>query len=285
MAPTQTNSVRDAALAVQEGPKPPSLATQVGNLIQAQSKRISLVLPKGFDETRFTNLVVTACKSKPALLECLRTPQGQVSLLLSVMQAASIGLEPDTPLQEAWLLPRKVKGVQEAQLSIGYVGLLKLARRSGEIKTIYAEVVHENDRFDYQFGTDPKIDHKPAAGERGALTHAYAVARYKDDGFNFIVLDEVAVHARRASSDSWKYDSSRPYSPWTTNTEAMWRKSAIRALRPYLPLTAEAASAIESDERVLTFGEDGSLTPVVDAESEEIAGELDAPDDPEQAAG
>ena len=258
-------------------PAEKSLATRVGELVAAQSSRISLVLPKGFDQARFTNLTITACKSKPQLLECLRTPRGQVSLLLSVMQAATLGLEPDTPLQEAWLLPRRIDGQQECQLSIGYVGIMKLARRSGEIKTIYAETVHENDEFDYQYGTDPKIEHKPAKGDRGDLTHVYAVARYKDDGFNFIVLDEVDVHARRAKSDSWKSEKARPYSPWTTNTEAMWRKSAIRALRPYLPLTAEAARAMDSDERTLTFDMNDPRA-IVPADDSEYGGELDAPD-------
>jgi uroporphyrinogen decarboxylase len=89
------------------------------------------------------------------------------------------------------------------------------------------------------------------------------------------VRDEAAINARRASSDSWRNDKARPYSPWTTSPEAMWRKSAIRALRPYLPLTAEAARALDTDERILTFGDDGSLTPIVDADSDEI---IDTPE-------
>lgn len=263
-------TVREAAVEKAAQPKPPSLGQLVQQTLDQQAGRFQAVLPKGFDQARFTNLVLTAVKGTPQLMDCFRTDRGRVSLLLSAMQAATLGLEPNTPLQEAWLLPRKNDGVQECQLSVGYTGLLKLARRSGEIKTIYAEVVRDRDHFLYQLGTDPKIEHVPATGDRGELTHAYAVARYKDDGFNFIVLDELAVHARRARSDSWRSEKSRPYSPWTTATEAMWRKSAIRALRPFLPLTAEAARALDTDERVLTFGEDGSLTPVVDVDSEEV---------------
>ena len=237
----------------------------------AISGRINAVLPRNFDPARFQNLVLSAVKTKPDLVACFGSERGRISLLLSVLQAATLGLEPDTPLQEAWLLPRKIQNVQECQLSIGYSGLIKLARRSGEIRTIYAEVVRSRDEFDWQLGTDPKIHHVPATGDRGELTHAYAVARYKDDGFNFMVLSEVDVHARRSKSDSYKSDRSRPYSPWTTNTEAMWRKSAVRALRPYLPLTAEAAQAIDRDEQTLTFGDDGTLALAAADEAEVIS--------------
>lgn len=259
-------TVRDATM---ERAGKPSLAKIVNDALTdpRQVARFQAVLPRGFDITRFSNLVLTAVKTKPQLVQCFATEGGKVSLLLSVMQAAALGLEPDTPLQEAWLLPRKVKGQQECQLSIGYVGIIKLARRSGEIRTIYAECVHQADEFTWRLGTDPQIHHIPASGDRGPLTHAYAVVRYKDDGFNFVVLDEAAVNARRASSDSWRSETSRPYSPWTTNTEAMWRKSAVRALRPYLPLTAEAAQVLDRDEQVLTFADDGSIiADTIDAE-------------------
>lgn len=272
-----TTVVKAAEEALSNGK--PSLARIVSDALSdpRQVARFQAVLPRGFDITRFSNLVLTAVKSKPQLVECFATERGKMTLLLAVMQSATLGLEPDTPLQEAWLLPRKNKGTQECQLSIGYVGIMKLARRSGEIRTIYAECVHQRDEFAWRLGTDPSIHHIPAAGERGPLTHVYAVVRYKDDGFNFVVLSEADVHARRASSDSWRSESSRPYSPWTTNTEAMWRKSAIRALRPYLPLTAEAAQALDTDERVITFDDDGSMIAAVDAEviDEAARGELE----------
>jgi recombination protein RecT len=255
-------------------PKPESLAQKVERLITStdQARRFAAVLPRGFDQARFVNLVVAAVKSKPQLIECWRTDKGRISLLLAIVQSATLGLEPDTPLQEAWLLPRKIKGVQECQLSIGYVGIIKLARRSGEIKTIYAHEVYSNDEFDYSYGLNENITHRPAKGERGHLTHAYAVAHFTSGGHAMIVLDEIDVHRRRSSSDSWRNESARPFSPWVTNEAAMWRKSAIRALRPYLPLTAEVARAIESDERVLHFGDDGSIAPeldpsVIDAET------------------
>ena len=47
-------------------------------------------------------------------------------------------------------------------------GIIKVLHNSGLIKTICAEVVYENDLFDYELGTAPKITHKPLiTGDRG----------------------------------------------------------------------------------------------------------------------
>lgn len=209
------------------------------------------ILPSGWDKDRFSNLVLTAVKREPKLVNCFATKQGQMSLLVAAIQCASVGLEPNTPLKEASLTPRRNKGVDECQLQIEYRGLIKLARRSGELSTVSAEVVYERDEFKYKLGLEPTLDHVPYDGDEdpGELKYAYAVARFKDGGVQFVVLPRREVHKRRAKSDSWSRDSSRPYSPWTTSPESMWRKSAIRAMEPFLPLTAEARTGFDSDDR------------------------------------
>jgi recombination protein RecT len=236
------------------------LATVVRDAISRQGDAFRAVLPRGVDPDRFARLVLTACKAAPQLMECFETAQGQTSVLLAAMQAAAVGLEPNTPTQEAWLLPRRRQGVVECQLSIGYRGYLKLARRSGTLLTAYAEVVREGDSFEWWRGLqEDHLEHRPA-DERGELTYAYAVARYVNTGYSFVVLTRADVDARRAMSDSYRNDKSRPYSPWTTNTAAMWRKSAIRALAPFLDLSPEAAGAVGMDETVPTGLHDGAIS-------------------------
>lgn len=240
-----------------------SPSSVVAKAINDQAGRFQAVLPAGFDTTRYTNLVLTAVKSKPQLMECFETTAGKVSVLLSAMLAAEIGIEPDTPLQEGWLLPRRNNGRMECQLSIGYQGYLKLARQSGDIKSITAQVVYSADEFTYGFGLEEDtLVHVPAKGERGDLEYAYAVARYKDGGYNFVVLDRFDVERRRAKSDSWKSEKSRPYSPWTTAPEAMWRKSAVRELAKWMPKSATMAKAMTQEERTLSFDDDGTIIPI-----------------------
>ena len=261
--------------------QPPSQAAMIRMTIEKQSSAFKAVLPSHVDSERYTRLVISAVKATPKLKDCFDSEEGSISVLLAAMEAATVGLEPNTPIQEAWLLPRQRKvraaagvpehWITECELSIGYRGLLKLARRTGTIKTIFAEVVREGDHFEWSRGlADDKFEHTPGpSDDRGALTHAYAVARFKDGGYSFVVLDEAEVHARRAMSDSWKNERARQYSPWEKWTAAMWRKSAIRALVPYLELSPEAARAVDFDERALSL--DGGEVVAAVRESLEVA--------------
>jgi recombination protein RecT len=259
-----------------------STAAVVREAIERQAGAFAQVLPSVVDAGRFSRLVLTAIKSTPDLMRCFATTQGETSVLLAAMQCAALGLEPNTPTQEAWLLPRRNHDVWECQLSIGYRGLLKLARRSGTIKTIFAEVVRANDTFSWSRGLEAdELTHIPADEDRGELRYAYAVARYRDGGYSFEVLSKHQVEARRAMSDSWKSASARPYSPWTKWTEQMWRKSAIRALVPYLDLSPEAERALATDERTLALTDDGVIdtAPTTAPQGPPEASEDDPPGD------
>ena len=263
--------------------KAPSLATVASQRIDSIAPRFQAVLPRGWDMDRFKNLVLTCVKRQPKLVQCFATPQGEASLIVAALQCAAIGLAPNTVLKEASLVPRKNKGVDECQLMIEYRGLIKLARRSGEISTLSAEVVRERDTFTYSKGLEPTLHHVEYDGDEdpGDLTHCYAVCVFKDGGKQFVVLSRREVHnEHRAKSDSWRNERSRPYSPWTQFEAAMWRKTAVRALEPFLPLTSEAATGFDSDERTLTL-DDGMIVPsgeIIDVEEADEADEADTLD-------
>ncbi len=252
------NAVQKRDDVIAATPDKPSLAAVIRQAIEAQSPAFRAVLPDHVDPDRFSRLTLMAVKSTPRLTKCFETDQGRGSLLIAALQAATIGLEPNTPSQEAWILPRKNDGVDEAELSIGYRGYLKIARRAPNVKTIFAEVVRDNDHFEWARGLESDtLEHSPAPRSRaGELTCVYAVARYHDGGYNFVVLDIEDVHARRAMSESWKSTKARPYSPWTKWEAEMWRKSAVRALVPFLDLTPADSGAVTADERPLTFDDE-----------------------------
>ena len=255
----------------------PSAAVIIKTAVERQSSAMAAVLPSDVNADRFARLVLTAVKATPDLMACFDTAAGQTSVLFAAMEAAALGLEPNTPTQECWILPRRVnigtkqKPVwrQEAELQIGYRGLLKLARRSGEVKTIYANVVREGDEFDYHYGLESDhLEHKPKPGNEGQLQYAYAVVRFNNGGYNFVVLDEAAVKARRAMSRG----ADSAYSPWVKWEPQMWTKSAIRALMAYVPQSPELSRAVENDGQALQY----------DAEAQTMApmlgpGELDTP--------
>ncbi len=261
---TVRNAVAKREEAAVEKAAQPSVATVVRQAIEAQSSAFRTVLPRHVDPDRFSRLTLAAVKATPELMQCFATQQGQTSVLVAAMQAAAVGLEPNTPTQDAWLLPRRNGVTWEAQLMIGYRGLLKLARRSGTIETIYAEVVREGDDFTWSRGLDRDVlEHTPGDGT-GELTHAYAVARYKGGGYSFMVLNKAQVEARRNMSDSYKAKNNR-YSPWVRWPEAMWRKSAIRALIPFLDLSPDAERLVHLDEKPLHFDDEAGVVEVASA--------------------
>ena len=115
--------------------------------IKQMEGEIKKALPSVITPERFTRMVLSAISVNPQLGAC--TPQ---SFLGAMMNAAQLGLEPNTPLGQAYILPYRNKGVLEAQFQIGYKGLIDLAYRSGEVEVIQSHVVYENDEFECEYG-------------------------------------------------------------------------------------------------------------------------------------
>ena len=65
---------------------------------------------------------------------------------------------------------------------IGYKGLIDLCYRSGEVSTVQAHTVYENDTFEYELGLDNKLRHVPASSGRGVPTHAQRYSKSYDSG-------------------------------------------------------------------------------------------------------
>lgn len=134
-------------------------------------------LPKRMTVERMLRVAFTCISTTPKLLDC--HPR---SLMAAVMQCAQLGLEPGI-LGHAYLIPfeNRRKGIVEVQIMPGYRGLLKLARNTGEVSTVFAECVYRGDKFTYQRGTDPKIDHVPDPNEDVKKRGAYPLLRRDAD--------------------------------------------------------------------------------------------------------
>ncbi len=207
--------------------------------IEKARPEIAKVLPKHMDLDRVIKGVRLAIAQNPQILEC--EPK---TVLFAVMAAARIGLELNSPLQHAWLVPYK----RECTLQIGYRGYQDLARRGGGVRDIQARLVFDGDKFRVQYGTEPRIDHEPGGETDPAkLTHVYAVAfdhNGKQMGFD-VLTEEDVERARKASRQP---DGIM----WKDHKGEAWRKTAVRRLAKYLPLSADMAAAIELDLRAET---------------------------------
>lgn len=201
--------------------------------LERMKPAIASALPKHCSPDRMARIALTALRTVPKLAEC--TPQ---SFFGAIMQASQLGLEVCSPLGMAYIIPYGT----EATLIIGFQGLMDLARRSGMVKSIRAHEVCENDAFSWELGLDPKLYHKPSEGERGRMTHVYAVAKLSDGEPIFTVLTMQQVDSYRARSRASKSG------PWVTDYESMARKTAVRRLFTWLPKSAEMAQAVQSDD-------------------------------------
>lgn len=212
--------------------------------IQSMESEIRKALPSVITPERFTRMVLSAVSTTPELANC--TPR---SFLGAMMCAAQLGLEPNTPLGQAYLIPYKNKGALECQFQLGYKGLIDLAYRSGEVEIVQAHIVYSNDDFSYEYGLDPKLKHVPANGERGDPINVYAMFRTKSGGFGFEVmsLDEVRKFAQKYSK---AYGSD--YSPWKTNFEAMAKKTALKQTLKYAPLKSDFVRGVSADATIKT---------------------------------
>ena len=208
-------------------------------LIRRMEPQIRKALPSVITPERFTRMVLTALSSSPKLQAC--TP---MSFMGAMMQAAQLGVEPNTPLGQAYLIP--YGGV--CQFQLGYKGLIDLAYRSGEVSSIQAHEVHENDTFTYEYGLEPKLRHVPAQTDRGPVTFYYAVLKLKNGGVGFEVMsrDDVETFARKKSK---AYNNG----PWKTDFDEMAKKTVLKKVLKYAPLKTEFARAVASDESVKTM--------------------------------
>ena len=229
--------------------------------IKSMEGEIAKALPSVITPERFTRIVTTALSSNPELANTTPT-----SFLGAMMLAAQLGLEPNTPLGQAWLLPYRNKNVLECQFQLGYKGLIDLAYRSGEIQIIQAHTVYENDEFSYEFGLEPKLVHKPAVQDRGEPIAFYAMFKTKDGGYGFDVMsvDDVRAHAAKYSKS---YGSS--FSPWKTSFCEMAQKTVLKKVLRFSPLRSDFVRAVAQDETVHdTIGADMTLEETRQVESD-----------------
>jgi recombination protein RecT len=223
---------------------------------------------------RLLRIALIARSRSPGLRRC--TPQ---SFLQALMQAAEVGLEPNTPLEHAWLIPYKNKytGTTEAQFQIGYKGYVHMARRSGVITSVRARLVRANDHFELVEGTDRRIIHRPLLlSDRGEVVMGYAIAELAAGGVEWDTMTRAELDAVRDRSRAGNEG------PWVTDLDAMYRKTVLRKVLKQLDLTEEMATALsvergaedrsESDDTVIDIlagarnspaladGEDGDST-------------------------
>lgn len=232
-------------------------ANSIKDYIKLYENQIARALPSVLTAERFSRMVSTAITKNSKLAEC--TPQSFIGAMLT---AAQLGLEPNTPLGQAYLIPYG----NSCQFQIGYKGLLELAYRSGDIKTLEARCVYENDEFSIEYGLNPNLIHKPCFRDKGELIGVYAVYHINNGGyaFEFMSKQEIEEHRNQYSKSCKNKDSA-----WQTDFESMAKKTVIKKLLKYAPLKTEFVRAVSEDEqnKTIEFTEENEILILNDEEN------------------
>ncbi|MCZ6655592.1 MAG: recombinase RecT [Planctomycetota bacterium] len=222
------------------------LQTVMG-MLDKNKAQIEAALPSLMNGDRFMQIALTSLRLNAELLKC-----APMSIVKCVLQSSQLGLDLDGVLGHAYMVPygRRGKQQKEAQLIVGYKGWVQLCRRSGEISTIEAHVVHSCDKFEHHMGDDPKIVHVPAYGidnrRECPITFVYAISILKDGGKQREVWDfnHIEDHKKKYAQGLDKTTS-----PWRTNWDWMAKKTVLRQLCKLLPMSVEPQRQLASEER------------------------------------
>jgi recombination protein RecT len=228
----------------------------VMSMLQSNWKTIQNVLPKHLTPERIARIAYTAIANNPKLREC-----SSISLANAVITASQMGLEIGGPLGMAHLVPFK----NEATLIIGYKGFMDLAYRSGIVSNFSAQPVYENDHFEYSYGLNPNLEHRPVNKDRGKLVYAYAVCHYTSGGYDFEVVNAADIADTKSMSAGAR--SGRKDCPWNDPKQewTMWVKTAIRRLAKRIPQSPDIQRAAAIDERA-DAGVSQELTHIIEVQ-------------------
>ena len=219
--------------------------------ITGMQKQFEMAMPKGGEAVQLIRDAITALRMTPKLAQCDR-----LSVLGSLMTCAQLGLRPGV-LGHAWLLPfwsskaNDGRGGFQAQLVIGYQGLIELAHRSGRISSLIARTVYTNDHLDIDYGLADSLVHRPAmTGERGDPMGYYAIVKFTTGGHAFIWMthDEMVAYSKLHATAKTK--AGVVFGPWKDHFEGMAHKTCVRQLAKWMPKSTELATAIDADNTV-----------------------------------
>ena len=202
------------------------------------TQELSLALPKHMDAKRVARIMLTDVRKNPSLAAC-----DSQSFFGAMISAAQVGLEIGDLVGQSYLVPfnNKKKNIKECQLIIGYRGMIQLAHRSGQVKNIHADVVWDNDFFDYGRGINHRFEHVPNMRQDGKeITHTYAYAHLMNGGFEYVVLKKKEVDKIKNAAKTQEF--------WNPYYTEMAKKTALRRLFKLLPVSGEIMQVIARDD-------------------------------------
>lgn len=222
--------------------------------LQPYQDQFARILPQHVRPAAFLQL--TASMMSRTADQNLRTAANAnpASFMAALLDCARLGHDPGT--NAYYLVPfglRDGKPTDKTEVVgiEGYRGIIQRMYRAGGVLAVHAEIVRKGDRFQWQpsWAHAPLHEFDPFADDeaRGKLRGAYAYATLA--GPSGPVLSQVVVMGEKAITQRRKRSrgSGSEFSPWNTDTEAMWRKCPLRDLEKFVPTSVEWRTAARVD--------------------------------------
>lgn len=214
------------------------------DFIKKMKPELEKALPRHISADRILRIVMTSLRVNPKLASC-----DKMSFVAAVMQSAQLGLEPNTPLGEAYLIPYNSKMGPKVQFQMGYQGIITLCQNTNKYRSIYAHAVYKNDIFKPVLGLHKDLIHVKADEPEGDPIYYYACYHLINGGedFSYMSRNEVEKH-RDKTSPSAKF----PDSSWKTSFDSMALKTVLKRSLKYAPKSIELSKQLAMDETVKT---------------------------------
>jgi recombination protein RecT len=222
-------------------------------LIKSRAELAKLIHEPAMVE-RFMRVALTEFRKNASLKSC--SPE---SIMASVLEAARLNLEIGGSLRQGYLVP--YDGACTFQPS--YIGLLELARRSGEFRDIDAILVNANDVFSYERDREPgdplqvarpRLYHRPNLWDPGPTLGTYVYAILANGEPKFLAMSRAEIETVRHKSRA----------PGSLMWKEFWGEGAKKTvLKRFLKMqrqTPELARAIELDNAEYDLDAPGTAT-------------------------
>jgi recombination protein RecT len=234
------SNLRDRAASVKTGTDVATPSTDLRAQIRRMEAEFQVAMPRGMEAKQLIRDAMTVISQNPGLMRC--DPR---SVLGALMTCSQLGLRPGV-LGQAWVIPFKGKG----QLIVGYQGLISLAQRSGDIASITARMVHENDMLDLEYGLDERLSHKPLMrGAHGPVIGYYSVVKSTKGGtyWEFMTHEDAEIHRDKFAMAR---KDGRIVGPWLDHFDAMALKTVIIRALKLAPRNTELVQGMAVDESI-----------------------------------
>lgn len=201
------------------------------SLVAGYRDDFAAVLPSHLPPATFVRLAQGVLRRDANLMKAAMSNPG--SLMTAMLDCARLGHEPGTAAY--YFVP--IKGAVEGWE--GYRGVIERIYRAGAVQSVRAEVVRENDFYEYEEGMPHPVhryERFASAEARGPLVGVWAYAVMLDGGMSRPVemgRDEVLAHRDMNPSNS------RSDSPWKKWERSMWLKCAVHELEKWVPSSTE----------------------------------------------